>query len=369
VKRSTTMTNSQVNKEMIILAREFRGLTQSELSQIANIDQGFLSRIEAGKKIATDWDLDILSKVLRFPKSFFMKGGERASVDATSIYHRKKKNPTAALLKHVYSTLSLHRLSLSTLLQSVDIQQSLIIPDLNIQESGINPEDAANRLRMYWRIPSGPIPNILSLLEASSCFVFSANFASGDFDALVQWTDRGDTINHTPPIILINSAAPGDRLRFSLAHELGHLVLHRGVLPYDEMEAEAHDFASAFLMPKEDFEPELRHISLEHFVRLKPYWKVSIQAMIMRAYKLGVITKRKQQTLFQGLSAYGWRIKEPVEIEKERPILTTDLIEYHRNELGYNNIKELGQLLSLEEEDIKELYLPPTENTLRIVKR
>lgn len=57
----------------------------------------------------------------------------------------------------------------------------------------------------------------------------------------------------TLPCIFLNRSQPADRLRFSLAHELGHLIMHR--VPTLQMEEEANAFAAAFLAPAKDIRP------------------------------------------------------------------------------------------------------------------
>jgi hypothetical protein len=127
-------------------------------------------------------------------------------------------------------------------------------------------------------------------------------------------------------VIVVAGEAPGDRLRFSVAHELGHLILHREHGESEkEMDDEADRFASEFLLPEEPMRHELiPPITLTGLAQLKPRWKVSIQALIRRARDLEIITERQYKYLFQKLSKHGWRKQEPanlaVPVEKPRAI-------------------------------------------------
>jgi Zn-dependent peptidase ImmA (M78 family) len=92
-----------------------------------------------------------------------------------------------------------------------------------------------------------------------------------------------------------NVEQPADRMRFTLAHELGHLVMHHDQ-PTQSMEQEANEFASAFLMPARDIRPHFaRRVDLRLFAELKPVWRVSMASLLMRARSLGIppVTARR----------------------------------------------------------------------------
>lgn len=109
-----------------------------------------------------------------------------------------------------------------------------IRPDLNK-----SPEQIAELLREYWNIPRGVISNLTSILEDKGIFVIPISIQKEGFDATFYVNEKRDFA-----LILINSAVPPDRYRFNLAHELGHLIMHR--LPNPDCENEANAFASAF---------------------------------------------------------------------------------------------------------------------------
>ena len=133
------------------------------------------------------------------------------------------------------------------------------------------------------------------------------------------------------PIIAVSSMSPGDRLRFSVAHELGHLVLHR--FPNQKpsvLEKEAHMFAGEFLLPSEammfEYPPT---VTLTGLMELKLRWGVSIQALVVRAKELNIITRHDEQHLFQQIGQRGWRTHEPAELDipAERPRLLRQMAE------------------------------------------
>ena len=127
-------------------------------------------------------------------------------------------------------------------------------------------------------------------------------------------------------VIVVAGAVPGDRLRWSVAHELGHLVVHQspdGTLT--QFEQQANQFAAEFLLPEVAMRHELvPPITLSVIVALKPRWQVSMQALIRRAHDLRILSDRQYHYLFEQLGARGWRTQEPanldIPVEKPRAI-------------------------------------------------
>ena len=122
----------------------------------------------------------------------------------------------------------------------------------------------------------------------------------------------------------------GERGRFDAAHELGHLVLHRHSqdVQSKEIEIEADKFASAFLLPAGQFLKEApRSYLVSDYLRLKPRWKVSVQAMIRRSYDLGLLNRYSYENACRVVSARGWRTKEPDQLQREQSALHFAMLE------------------------------------------
>jgi Zn-dependent peptidase ImmA (M78 family) len=183
----------------------------------------------------------------------------------------------------------------------------------------VSPAEAARLVRMQWRMPVGPVRNLTAWLEGAGCLVIEEDFGTARVDGLSQWVS-----DH--PLVLLNSQTVTDRKRLTLAHELGHLVLHSAdVTPHIELEAT--EFGAEFLMPAEVVGPQLRNLSLGVLMDLKREWGVSLQALIERAFALDLVSPQKRTTLYKSLSSRGWRTREPVsdELAREQPGLTTEI--------------------------------------------
>ena len=120
------------------------------------------------------------------------------------------------------------------------------------------------------------------------------------------------------------------RIRFGIAHELGHLLLHAGNVPSEnlsneavhrKLEDEANRFAGAFLLPKETFEQDVFSSSLDHFIQLKAKWKVSLSAMIARCKTLNTLTTNQLKYLNDQMTQRVYWRHEPLDTEMpiERP--------------------------------------------------
>ena len=162
-------------------------------------------------------------------------------------------------------------------------------------------------------VPDKPISRLVNTFEYNGGLVFVTPFSMSKIDAFSGWA----TLDIDRPIIIASCNVPGDRMRFSVAHEIGHLVMHgapKGTMAV--MEKEANAFAAEFLMPEDAIRAELlTPITLTSIAQLKPKWGVSMQALIYRAHYLRIITDRQYRYLFERLSAKGWRTREPSNLD------------------------------------------------------
>lgn len=183
------------------------------------------------------------------------------------------------------------------------------------------PEDAeaaAGRLREEWKLGVQPIENLTGTIEDHGGIVVECTGHREEFDGLSGW------VNERYPLVVVSAAVPDDRRRFSLAHELGHLIMNCEGVDEKQEERLAHRFAAAFIVPSDVARHELgerrRHLDLQELVLLKRKHGLSMQAWMQRARDLGIIDEAHFKTLWRRFSARGWRKREPAEFEgKERP--------------------------------------------------
>jgi len=178
-------------------------------------------------------------------------------------------------------------------------------------------EDVATRVREEWGLGSGAIPNLTEVFERQSIHIFEVP-GEDDFDGLAAIAR--DTEGELRAVgIAENPDTDGDRQRFNLAHEIGHVILDLDA-EIDE-EAAVSRFAGAFLVPAELVLDELGNrrtdVSLEELLLLKPLWGVSAQCILHRLRDLDVISQTHYEWWWRELSALGYRRVEPVRLPRE----------------------------------------------------
>lgn len=310
--------------ERIKQVRELHGWTQTELAKQFNVTQPFIAQIENGWTKAPDEFMQSLVFRTGFPFHFFeMPPGTdfplgsllfRARADMTE---REQK----AVHRHAQMAYEVTRRMVSGRTVSEMVVRVPNVPG--------DPERAAVIARSELGLsPDQPVKHVIHTIEAAGVLVIALPRAFEKGDAFSVWGFTDEVRRR--PIIVLSSNRPADRVRLSVAHELGHLVMHQPLLASPSVHHEADHFAGAFLLPADAMRQEIgRATTLETFLNLKIKWGVSVQAAIVRARELGLITARKYGTLFRRLSARGWRVHEPLssQVPLERPRIIRQIAE------------------------------------------
>jgi len=170
-------------------------------------------------------------------------------------------------------------------------------------------EKAAEALRASWSLGQDPIDDLCEVLEDRGVKVLLLDAVDPKFDGFSCWA------NETIPVVASGTNKPGDRQRFTLAHELGHLAL--ALEGPEDAEKLACRFAGAFLVPREavsrEFGARRGHLSVPELHSLKHKWGLSMQAWVRRLHDLGVITGSTYGRAMMMFGQKGWRTDEPGE--------------------------------------------------------
>lgn len=295
------------------LARLVRGMTQAELADRAGLSQAYLSKAEKGD-VELDGDrLRAVADALGYPIDFFTQVVAETPAPTACAFPRKRNSVPTSVEKRVRALLDITRRQVEPLLDA-DAPAVTLTRRAAEDEDWISPVEMAQTLREDAGVPSGPIVNLTALLEGLGVVVVVRDLGHRRIDALGQWPDG------QRPLMLVNSTAPADRRRFTLAHELGHSVLHTG--PRPAQEAEADQFAAEMLLPAADglglFDSQL---DLARLAELKGEWGMSMAALARRAWDLGRISDYRYRQLNIELSSAGYRTREPVALAAEAPTL------------------------------------------------
>ena len=331
-----------INGDRVRQAREIKAMTQTRLAGLVGVSQAAIAQIEAGAFVASDDLAAAVAKHTGQPIAFFVQpsGPEfpLGSLLFRSHACMTKKDMVSAsrYAEQVYE--------IGTKLRNLTKAIPVKIPVLG----NASPEHAANEVRRQLSLSAlSPVPHLLNLLEWNGVIVLS--IPSGKTrEAFSFWFEGA-------PVIAAARESSGDRARMSIAHELGHLVLHAHKSRLEVDDTEADDFAAEFLMPEAALKNEIKTpVTLSSLAALKPKWKVSIQALIRRAKDLSIITGRQYRYLFEQLSSMGWRTVEPITIEPEKPralrqraeIVYGDPIDFRRMATEFNvDVDHLRELM------------------------
>lgn len=348
------------NGALLRLARVGQGLTQVDLAARIATTQSRVAKWEDSLSSPAPADLQRLSETLRFPEAFFVYEVRPEPFGSCCMYHRKRQSLPATLLNQIHARVNILRLGIDRLLKNVAMAAALEFPNMDIDEYQ-SASQIASLVRQQWRISHGPVPSLIDYVESAGGIVTQMDFQTDKLDAVSLWP-RGSR-----PMFFINRSVPTDRWRWTLAHEVGHIVMHRVATPNAEQEAD--EFASEFLMPGLDIESDLKDMSLQKAARLKLKWRTSMQALIRRAHDTGAITPRKYRSLFTAMSAAKQRKVEPVTISPESPSTLEKLVEYHRKTLGYSDQQLRDLLFCLDGEQMERRYgaTSSSKHRLRVV--
>lgn len=181
-------------------------------------------------------------------------------------------------------------------------------------------EQGALGLRIHWGLGLDPIPNLVEPLEERGIKVLAMDLP--DVDGLTARVRRQK--GAAASVIVVNQGDWGERQRFTVAHEIGHMVLD--VFPELNEEKAAHRFAGAFLMPAETLRAEIgkhrKSMGWGELFELKRVFGVSVQALTYRCKDLGIFSTSLFRSLFDEFDRRGWRSpphEEPYAMQGEKP--------------------------------------------------
>lgn len=350
-----------VNPELLALARKSRGLTQSALAKATGIHQSLVTRYEGAQRAVPDDDLAVIARRLDYPESFFCRRVNGVIAPTSDgIWHRARASLPVKVLHSAYANAGIRWLEVATLAEGYDLGDA-VLPMLPHDEYP-DPERVAATVRAAWGLPPGPVHNVTRLLESQGCVIFAHPFGHRKLDAFSA------RVAGQPAFIHINDTLPPDRWRYTLAHELGHLVMHSDLsrVP-DNAESDAHRFAAAFLMPAPDIRHVLHSLSIPALAALKLEWKVAMSALVTRARDLHTILPAQAKALYMQLGKAGYKMREPEHIDppREYPGKAWGMVKHYLTVLDYRRA-ELRELLHINERDFNCYYRDLADDAVEV---
>lgn len=340
----------QFNPDCLRVAREFRGLKKNELASKIHLTPSSITQFERGQVRPNAQTIAQLSMALGFPPAFFSRSNGLSIVSPDECHFRSLRSCSQTERRKMVGAGSI----IGKLVEFVD--GHIHLPDEQVTasasygaETAEEIEEAAAKVRRDWGLSSGPIDNVVHLLEAKGVLVFRLLEDCKSLDAFSLWHQ------HRPFVFLNTEKGSTSRSRFDAAHELGHLVIHSDYLPGDrQQEDAANKFASAFLLPRETFLQECpQRLVWDHFRELKRRWKVSLAALVRRAKDLRLISEDTYKRAHVQLGKRNWRTSEPDEPEVEWPTILPQAMALI-SQTGWT-ISAIAQELNISERDLMRL--------------
>lgn len=299
------------------LARTFLGFPQSELAERVGASRQFIHQLESLHRVPNDEMVNALAAALMVTKEFFYRTPP-VDIPQETCNFRKLESSRVRDMEQVIA----HGTLLAELIEDLEIDLDFPeydFPCINVRD-GEEIEGASERARIHWGLTiDQPIVSVIRVAERAGAIVVKFLGVATEIDAL--------SIHRQRPLIIRSSEKENPtRLRFDIAHEIGHLVMHQNGKPeHSEAESQANRFASAFLLPRKSFVKEFprgRRFDWHAIFALKRKWNVSAQAIIRRAYDLLLIDAAQYRSANIFISKQGYKRNEPFEpAESETPEL------------------------------------------------
>lgn len=326
------MNNQIFNGERLKEALQFREKKMTELSEETGISKQSLSLYANGGNVPPFENTKLIADALGFPVDYFMVQDRFSAITGNTYFRSQaaatKKSRGAQRIKLEYVAKMYEVLLNYINFPVLELPQNL---DINLPEDSMGTdsdtaleeiEKLATEVRKSWGLGNGPIENLQYVLESKGIIVTGFSDVNANIDAFSQQVTIDGKLVYI--IALVIGSKPIERLRFDMAHELGHILMHSGAednegISKDEFNArekQANMFASAFLLPRETF---TRMVSayptnIDYYKSLKKKWKVSMQAMMYRTRQLDIISTNQFQYMMRIVSKNGWRLKEPGDV-------------------------------------------------------
>jgi Zn-dependent peptidase ImmA (M78 family)/DNA-binding XRE family transcriptional regulator len=307
----------------LTMARELAGLSKRELATRIERTAAAVSQYELGQSRPSAPTLTRCATALDLPVGFFGAGRPQLRLDTTQAHFRSLRATTALRRRQALAHVEL----LWEITEVLDQVIELPLVDLGLP-LGIPHGDVARTartVRKAWELGAGPVVHLVRNLEARGIVV--SRIPGVDTSTI----DAFSSALHGRPTIALSGKGNPMRRRFSVAHELGHLLLHPDPAPGSPRhEREANAFAAEFLMPADELRPLLpTPVDVPALKEVADGYGVSVAALVYRGKDLGVYGESTVRRAMATLTALGWRVDEPTgsEFPGEEPELLRRAVE------------------------------------------
>ncbi|RPD96558.1 ImmA/IrrE family metallo-endopeptidase [Aureibaculum marinum] len=276
-------------------ARVLNCLSQQNVADELGVSKQMVSKYENGDAIPTSSKFLKLSKLFGLKMDYFFNSFQ---VELGEINFRKKSSFSLKKQSSLKEQIKINLENYIWLEDTLSIDYSFKNTIKNIKINKIEDvEKAVLKLRTDWEIGIDPIHNIIQLLEDKEIKVIELYDVDDKFDGLATY------VNGKFPVIVVNGNFPVERKRFTLLHELGHLLLNLPDCETKQEEQFCNKFAAEFLFPKEivirEFGGKRNHITLAELISTQKKYGISIPAIVYRLVDSGILSKQRHTDFYK----------------------------------------------------------------------
>lgn len=301
----------EIISQQVKSARALKGFSQQELADKIGVSKQMISKYEKGESIPVSANFLKLSKALNVKMDYFFKSSK---IELGVLNFRKKSNFSNKKKESLEQLIKIkleNYLEIEDLLQ-IDYSFNNLIKNEKV-ESIDDIEKVVLQLRNEWEIGLDPLHNIIQLLEDKEIKVVELYDVDDTFDGLATF------VNDKFPVVVVNGNFPVERKRFTLLHELGHLLLNLPECNIKEEESFCNKFAAEFLFPinsvVKEFGVKRDSISLNELIEVQKKYGISIQAIIYRLVDAGVYTENQKVNFYKKIN-FNPILKREVNLER-----------------------------------------------------
>lgn len=317
----------------------YDGLSKAALAEMLNVSPSTLTKWEDGVHSPQHEAIEKLSKILNLPyhwflrpipqqgKPLFLNRAQKKALKAPA----DRSNEMLLNLSEVYEIANEWINFPSVKISPISREEALLINDSDIEELAI-------KIRKEWGLGQAPIKDLTKKIEKLGVIVTRFEIGYDNVDGTSAW------IRDRPFIFIASDKNNYFRSRFDIAHELGHLIMHRHLTHddkkarFDLLETQAHYFATCLIFPPNAFIVEAKKITIEALTMLKKRWGLSIAAMIYKAEKMKIISPEDSSRLWRSIRYRKYHKCEPFDLitPVEEPIALKNAINLMLKQGGFD---------------------------------
>lgn len=280
-------------------SRIHKGLSLQNVADYVGVSKQMISKYENGETLPNSGKIILLSQLFGQKPDYFFRKSE---VEIGEINFRKKSTFGIKKINALKEEVRLHIENYiyveNTLNLNVNFKNPLLSFSIGEDKDIVR---AASFLKEKWEIGKDAIYNVIDLLEEKHIKVIEVEEETNKFDGLATIVDDKYYI------VVVNKNFPVERKRFTLLHELGHLLLNIKEFEEKQQEKFCNLFASEMLLSSENLLMEFGHkrsqITFEETINIQKKYGISFTAIVYKLGENAVVSKSRIENFYKRINS------------------------------------------------------------------